>query len=81
MRGSYIIHLDASAPKEMHAALPSLAGVMSDPEAVAILPAVEVSWGGPSMLQVPRPTSLQHASSTHTPGAPRTPQVSALAYV
>eukprot|EP00802_Teleaulax_amphioxeia_P009966 Tamp_09991.p1 GENE.Tamp_09991~~Tamp_09991.p1 ORF type:complete len:689 (-),score=89.38 Tamp_09991:31-1950(-) len=49
---SYALHLDASAPKEMHAALATLGANLSDPASLSILPPLEVSWGGPSMLQV-----------------------------
>lgn len=49
---SYAIHLDSSAPQELHDALPRLALTMSQPDALIILSPIDVSWGGPSMLQV-----------------------------
>jgi hypothetical protein len=39
---SYVLHLDASAPAELHAQLLELRAALEDPAALTILPPIEV---------------------------------------
>jgi len=51
-RHSYVIHLDQSAPESLHEQVRGLQQQVHEEQWLHVLEPIDVSWGGPSMLQV-----------------------------
>jgi len=51
-RHSYVIHLDQSAPESLHEQVRGLQQQVHEEQWLHVLDPIDVSWGGPSMLQV-----------------------------